>query len=58
LEGTGAYTKQGKKVIYCIVNSNEVVKLKALVDKIDPAAFLTINDVVEVRGSGFVNEGI
>ncbi|MCR3954797.1 MAG: YitT family protein [Gudongella sp.] len=58
LEGTGAYTKQGKKVIYCIVNSNEVVKLKALVDRIDPAAFLTINDVVEVRGSGFVNEGI
>lgn len=58
LEGTGAYTKQGKKVIYCIVNSNEVVKLKALVDRIDPTAFLTINDVVEVRGSGFVNEGI
>lgn len=58
LEGTGAYTKQGKKVIYCIVNSNEVVKLKTLVDRIDPAAFLTINDVVEVRGSGFVNEGI
>lgn len=58
LEGTGAYTKQGKKVIYCIVTSSEVVKLKALVDRIDPAAFLTINDVVEVRGSGFVNEGI
>ena len=58
LEGTGAYTKQGKKVIYCIVTSSEVVKLKALVDRIDPAAFLTINDIVEVRGSGFVNEGI
>ena len=58
LEGTGAYTKQGKKVIYCIVTSNEIVKLKALVDRIDPTAFLTINDVVEVRGSGFVNEGI
>ncbi|MDY0234802.1 MAG: YitT family protein [Gudongella sp.] len=58
LEGTGAYTKQGKKVIYCIVTSNEIVKLKVLVDKIDPGAFLTINDVVEVRGSGFQNEGI
>jgi uncharacterized membrane-anchored protein YitT (DUF2179 family) len=58
LEGTGAYTKKDKKVIYCIITSNEVVRLKALVDKIDPGAFLTINDVVEVRGSGFQNEGI
>lgn len=58
LEGTGAFTKQDKKVIYCIVTSNEIVRLKALVDKIDPGAFLTINDVVEVRGSGFQNEGI
>lgn len=58
LEGMGAYSKENKKVIYCIITSNEVVRLKALVDEIDPGAFLTINDVVEVKGSGFVNEGI
>lgn len=58
LEGKGAYTNQEKKIIYCIVRSNEVVKLKALVDEIDPSAFLTINDAVEVRGRGFQNEGI
>lgn len=58
LEGMGAYTKENKQVIYCIITSNEVVRLKNLVDKIDPSAFLTINDVVEVRGSSFKNVGM
>lgn len=58
LEGMGAYTKENKQVIYCIVTSNEVVRLKNIVDKIDPSAFLTINDVVEVRGSDFKDVGL
>lgn len=58
LDGRGGYTKEDKKVLYCIIKSNEVVKLKDIVESIDPAAFLTINEVVEVRGSGFENHGI
>lgn len=58
LEGIGAYTKEDKQVIYCIVTSNEIVKVKDIVDKIDPEAFLTINEVVEVKGSGFKSTGI
>lgn len=58
LEGMGGYTKENKKVIYCIITSSEVVKLKNLVEEIDPSAFLTINDVVEVKGSSFQNVGI
>ncbi|HLR20851.1 MAG TPA: YitT family protein [Tissierellaceae bacterium] len=58
LEGMGAYTKENRQVIYCIVNSNEIVKLKGIVDEVDPEAFLTINEVVEVEGSGFKNAGI
>ncbi len=58
LEGIGGYTKENKKVIYCIVTSSETVKLKNIVEEIDPKAFLTINDVVEVRGSSFQNVGM
>lgn len=58
LEGIGAYTNENKKVIYCIVTSREIPKLEEIVDKIDPNAFLTINEVVEVRGRGFKNVGI
>ena len=58
LEGKGGYKKEDKEVLYCIVKSNEVIKLKDIVDNIDPAAFLIINDVVEVKGSTFKEVGI
>lgn len=58
LEGMGGYTHEDKKVIYCIVTSRETAKLKEIVEGIDPMAFFTINDVVEVRGKGFKNVGI
>lgn len=58
LEGAGGYTKENKKVIYCIVTSTETAKLKEIVDSIDPKAFMTINDVVEVKGRGFRNVGM
>lgn len=58
LEGVGGYTHEDKKVIYCIVTSRETAKLKNIVDEIDPNAFLTINEVVEVKGRGFQNVGM
>lgn len=58
LEGRGGYKREDKEVIYCIVKSNEVIKLKDIVDSIDPTAFLIINDVVEVKGSTFKEVGI
>lgn len=58
LKGVGAYTNEDKNVIYCIVTSKEVSKIKDIVDEIDPSAFLTINSVTEVRGRGFKEVGI
>lgn len=53
LKGEGGYTKDHKNIIYCILTSREIAKLKEIVEEIDPNAFFTINDVVEVQGSGF-----
>lgn len=58
LKGMGAFTKKNKNVLYCIVTSKQVAKLKEILDEIDPSAFLTINEVVEVKGRGFKNVGI
>lgn len=58
LEGKGGYKKENKEVLYCIVKSNEIIKLKDIVDSIDPTAFLIINDVTEVKGSTFKEVGI
>nr|WP_308593901.1 DUF2179 domain-containing protein [uncultured Peptostreptococcus sp.] len=40
-------------MIYTIVSSNEIPKIKEIAFKIDPRAFITINDITEVRGRGF-----
>ena len=51
----GEYTHDKKKMLYCIVSSHQMIKLKTIVHNIDPGAFITIVDVSEVRGKGFLN---
>ena len=40
-------------VLYCVVGRNEVVRLKSIVNSIDPHAFVSIIDVHDVAGEGF-----
>lgn len=53
LQAEGAYTKKEKKIIYTIVSSSEIPKIKDISFKHDPKAFITINDITEVKGRGF-----
>lgn len=58
LNGEGAFNKDNKKIIYCTVTSTQVGKLKEIIDEMDPEAFITINDVKEVKGRGFKSIGL
>lgn len=51
----GEYTHDKKKMLYCIVTSRQMIELKNAVYQIDPSAFITIVDISEVRGKGFIN---
>lgn len=51
----GEYTHDRKKMLYCIVTSRQMIELKTAVHNIDPSAFITIVDISEVRGKGFMN---
>lgn len=53
LEGEGAYFHQKKKVILTITNLTDLPKMKELVLKCDPRAFVVINDTVEVIGARY-----
>jgi uncharacterized membrane-anchored protein YitT (DUF2179 family) len=53
LEGTGAYTKKDRPVLYCVITQSETHQLKALVQEIDPDAFMVIGHVHEALGEGF-----
>ena len=41
------------KIIYCIVGRNEIVKMKEMIHRIDPQAFITITEAHEILGEGF-----
>ena len=53
LEAEGAYTKEKKRIIYCIVSSNEIPKIKEIALNYDKKSFISVNDVTEVKGRGF-----
>lgn len=57
LAGTGWYTKENKKVIFCVVKKNEIYSLKMLVRSIDENAFMILSEATETIGLGF-KEGI
>ena len=54
--GKGMYSGQEKTIIFCVVNKKEIVKLKELVDDIDPDAFVIVSDAREVHGEGFIEK--
>ena len=53
LEGTGAYTGQDKKVLFVVVTLTQIAKIKFIVEKMDPHAFMILQDAAEVLGHGF-----
>ncbi|MCR6096494.1 YitT family protein [Salipaludibacillus agaradhaerens] len=53
LKGKGTFTGHDRDVLYCVVGRNEMVRLKNLIAKVDPHAFVTLTDVQDVLGEGF-----
>ena len=53
ISGQGYYSKKDLKIIYCIVGRNEIVKMKDMIHKVDPQAFITITEAHEILGEGF-----
>ena len=50
IEGQGAYTKERRKIIFCVITRLELASLKNAIHSIDPAAFIAIENVHEVQG--------
>jgi uncharacterized membrane-anchored protein YitT (DUF2179 family) len=54
----GAYSQQEYKEITCVINRLEESKMKSIIKDIDPNAFVTIYEVVEVKGGSFKKKNI
>ncbi|MGY0692009.1 YitT family protein [Virgibacillus sp. FSP13] len=53
LDGKGGYTKADKEVLYLVVNKQEIVQLKKIIQDIDPDAYVTVHSVQEIFRKGY-----
>jgi uncharacterized membrane-anchored protein YitT (DUF2179 family) len=44
----GGYSNSPKTVVYFVVNRFQVTKMRDIVSRIDPAAYITISEVADV----------
>ncbi len=58
LEGEGGFSGENKKVIFCVITRLEEAKLKSIVEDLDPAAFLAIGNIHDVKGGRFKKRDI
>ncbi len=56
LSGKGAYSGQDENVLYTVVNFRELSRLKQLISRIDPKAFVVVSDTLEVMGQRIGNQ--
>ncbi|RPK30616.1 YitT family protein [Paenibacillus xylanexedens] len=54
LSGHGYYTKNKKEILYIVISKQEVSMLKKIVRAEDEISFITIHDVRDVFGEGFI----
>jgi uncharacterized membrane-anchored protein YitT (DUF2179 family) len=53
MDARGAYTGEGRTILYCVVTRAEVAQIKAVVREVDPKAFMVIGQAHEALGEGF-----
>ena len=53
LDGRGGYTGESKEVLYIVINNQEIVKLKKILEEVDSNAYVTVHNVQELVRSGY-----
>lgn len=56
IKATGKYTGADKEMLFVVVSQKEITRLRDLIRGIDEQAFVTIADVREVLGQGFIED--
>ncbi len=56
LKAKGMYSGEEKEMLFVVISQKEVTKLRHLIWEIDQEAFVTIADVREVLGQGFLQD--
>ncbi|MFH1933805.1 MAG: YitT family protein [Pseudomonadota bacterium] len=54
--GRGGYTGREVQILYAVVNFRELSRLKQVIRRVDPDAFVVVTDTLEVMGHGIGNQ--
>lgn len=54
IKGIGGFTRKDTSILYTVLDRNEFIKLKNKIKEIDKNAFITVGEVHEVMGEGFI----
>ena len=54
IKGIGGFTRKDTSILYTVLDINEFIKLKNKIKEIDKNAFITVGEVHEVMGEGFM----
>ena len=54
IKGIGGFTGKDTSILYTVLDRNEFIKLKNKIKEIDKNAFITVCEVHEVMGEGFI----
>lgn len=54
IKGIGGFTGKDTSILYTVLDRNEFIKLKNKIKEIDKNAFITVGEVHEVMGEGFI----
>lgn len=56
VKAQGAYSLTDKKMIFCVISRFEISKIKEIINDVDPAAFMAIENVHEVTGRHYIRK--
>ncbi|PSL42980.1 uncharacterized membrane-anchored protein YitT (DUF2179 family) [Salsuginibacillus halophilus] len=54
--GQGEYMKEQRRVLYIVIHSHKLLRLKRVIKEVDPDAFIVVHNVKDVSG-GFISSG-
>ena len=56
IRGQGGYSGRDEQILYTIITFRELARLKRMIRRVDPGAFVVVTDTLEVMGQGIGNQ--
>ncbi|MBN1842526.1 MAG: YitT family protein [Deltaproteobacteria bacterium] len=56
IKGQGGYSGQEEQILYTVITFRELSRIKGIIRRLDPSAFVVVTETLEVMGQGIGNQ--